>query len=125
MVFSLFPRKTDLTLPAEPPEQLVGLELALLVRHHPGHLEDEPRLRLLVQADGVEGQHPGQGGRGVVHGVHNLRKNWARSGITSLDSGCSGTGARSGASADRGLKGAALETAANGERGGESVIELP
>lgn len=47
-----------LAFPTEPPEQLVRFEFRFLIGHDPGHLEDEPRLGLVVQPYGVEGQHP-------------------------------------------------------------------
>lgn len=49
---------TYLALPAKPAEQLVGLELGLLVGHHPRHLEDKPR-ELVEDAGRLEGQHVG------------------------------------------------------------------
>lgn len=59
--------KTHLTLAAEPPEQLVALELGLLVGHDARHLEDEARLRLLVHAQLVRIDHRRHGGRVVHH----------------------------------------------------------
>lgn len=65
--------RTNLALAAEPPEQLVVLELALLVGHDPRHFEDEPRPRLLVDAHPVEGQHahPQAAARVLAHRVHH------------------------------------------------------
>lgn len=61
---------TDLTLPAESPEQLIGFKFALLVGNNSRHLEDKSWFGLFVQSDGFKGQHSGEGRRGVIHRMH-------------------------------------------------------
>lgn len=59
---------THLTFPAQSFEEVIRLEFALLVGHDARHLEDEPLLGRVVQADGVELEHAQR--RRVAHRVH-------------------------------------------------------
>ncbi len=65
---------------AEPTEELVGLEAALLVGNDAGHSVHETGLGLLVEAHpahGIVGQHAGQEmlGRRLVHSLVHFQQN--------------------------------------------------
>lgn len=60
---------TYLAFATQSSEELIRLELGLLVRDYAGHLEDEARLGLFVQADRVEREHTRQTGM-IVHRQH-------------------------------------------------------